>query len=167
MYFNIWQIKQTKPEDFKKVLIGCSAKDEENLRKVKTPFDFSVIQERTILRFLRLIECDEAKIGMYAKLVDDRNKSAHSNGNIFCSEEKAFDRKVAEILRSVKEIQTYFIPIIRDCYNSFLLNSCVPDEREYIDDKDQLREVLVHSNYLSQSDIEICLKYKISNLSDH
>ncbi len=69
VYFNIWQIKQTKPEDFKKVLIGCSAKDEENLRKVKTPFDFSVIQERTILRFLRLIECDEAKIGMYAKLV--------------------------------------------------------------------------------------------------
>jgi hypothetical protein len=30
------------------------------------------VNERSILRFLKLIACDNAKIGTYAKLVDDR-----------------------------------------------------------------------------------------------
>lgn len=31
-----------------------------------------------------------------------------------------------------------------------------PEDREYPDDLDQIREVLIHENYLSQKDIEIC-----------
>lgn len=46
-----------------------------------SPFAFSVAPERTMLRFLKLIACDNSKIGTYAKLVDDRNDSAHPNGN--------------------------------------------------------------------------------------
>jgi hypothetical protein len=39
-----------------------------------------------------------------------------------------------------------------------------PDEREYPDPKDQIREVLIHGNYLSQRDIEICLGYDLTPL---
>lgn len=77
VYFNIWQIKQTEPSDFKKGLIGF-AKNEKALLEATSPFSFSIVPERTILRFLKLIACDNGKIGTYAKLVDDRNDSAHT-----------------------------------------------------------------------------------------
>lgn len=48
----------------------------------------------------------------------------------------------------------------------FLLQNHDPDEREYPDAADQIREVLIHGNYLSQKDIEICLGFDIESLSD-
>ena len=82
VYFNIWQIKQTRPDDFEKGLIGFG-RDENALVQATSPFSFSIVNERTILRFLKLIACDNSKIGVYAKLVDDRNDTTHANGNIF------------------------------------------------------------------------------------
>ena len=73
--------------------------------------------------FLALVACDNSKIGTYAKLVDDRNQSAHPNGNIFYSTEAALDVKITEILRVVAEIQTHSKPIIEHCYREFLLQN--------------------------------------------
>jgi hypothetical protein len=64
-----------------------------------------------MLRFLRPIDCDNSKIGTYAKLVDDR---------------------------------------------------------EYSEDADQIREVLIHAHYLSQKDIEICAAFHLAaKFDDH
>ncbi len=157
VYFNIWQIKQNEPRDFEKGLIGFGKDIERDLLGATSPFVFSTVPERSILRLLKLIQCDNGKIGTYAKLVDDRNDTAHSNGNIFYSELGAFEIKVAEILRVVDEIQTHSKPMIERCYRQFLFNNHDPEDREYPDDMDQIREVLIHQNYLSQKDIEICI----------
>ncbi|MDQ1314106.1 MAG: hypothetical protein QG662_215 [Pseudomonadota bacterium] len=101
VYFNIWQIKQTTPKDFAMGLIGFGKDIEKSLLDATSPFVFSTVNERSILRFLKLIACDNGKIGAYAKLVDDRNESAHPNGNIFYSTEAALDVKITEILRVV------------------------------------------------------------------
>src|ERR1043165_7888459 len=85
VYFNIWQIKQTEPKQFAMSLIGFGKDIEKNLLQAQSPFVFSTVNERSILRFLKLIACDNTKIGTYAKLVDDRNETAHPNGNIFYS----------------------------------------------------------------------------------
>src|SRR4249920_79231 len=69
VYFNIWQIKQAEPEDFQKGLIGFGKDVEKSILGATSPFVFSTVNERTILRFLRLIECDNSKIGTYVKLV--------------------------------------------------------------------------------------------------
>jgi hypothetical protein len=83
VYFNIWQIKQSVPKDFEKGLIGFGKDVEKGLLAATSPFSFSVVPERTMLRFLKLIACDNGKIGTYAKLVDDRNETAHPNGTFF------------------------------------------------------------------------------------
>lgn len=124
-----------------------------------SPFSFSVVPERTMLRFLKLIACDNGKIGTYAKLVDDRNESAHPNGNIFFSTPAAFDTKIREILRVVDEIQTHSTGTIQRCYTQFLEESNDPDDREYSEDADQIREILIDSHYFSQKDIEICAAF--------
>jgi hypothetical protein len=164
IYFNIWQIKRNEPKDFEKGLIGFTKEIENELLAATSPFVFSTVKERSVLRFLKLIQCDNSKIGAYAKLVDDRNDTAHPNGNIFYSELSALDIKIAEILRVVKEIQTHSRPVIEHCYQHFLLENNNPEEREYPDDADQIREVLIHQNYLSQKDIEICLDYDLAPL---
>ena len=167
VYFNIWQIKQTVPSDFEKGLIGFGKDIEKNLLGATSPFVFSSVNERTMLRFLKLIACDNGKIGTYAKLVDDRNESAHPNGNIFYSEQSALDLKIHEILRVVDEIQTLSAPMIQRCYSRFLAESNDPETREYSDDADQTREVLIHGNYLSKKDIELCAAFDISEHGMH
>lgn len=166
VYFNIWQIKQTVPGDFANGLIGFGKDVEKNLLEASSPFVFSTVNERTILRFLKLIACDNSKIGTYAKLVDDRNESAHPNGNIFFSTQAAIDAKVTEILRVVDEIQTHSRPVIEHCYREFLLQNHDPEEREYPEAADQIREVLIHGNYMSKRDIDICREFDLASLGD-
>jgi hypothetical protein len=167
IYFNIWQIRQGRSDDFNKGVIGFGKETERSLRAATSPFSFSTVSERSILRLLKLIACDDDKIGTYAKLVDDRNDVAHSNGHIFFSTQDALDVKIAETLRVVGEIQRYSEPVIENCYREFLLKSHDPDVREYGDATDQIREILIHSNYLSQQDIEVCLGFDLDALAPH
>lgn len=167
VYFNIWQIKQTSPEDFAKGLIGFGKDVEKNLLSASSPFVFSTVNERTILRFLKLIACDNGKIGTYAKLVDDRNDTAHSNGNIFFSTTEQIDAKIREMLRVAAEIQSHSENVIKDCYRGFLIASADPEEREYVNAEDQIREVLIHGNYLSVRDIEVCRRFNPEQLCDY
>ena len=165
VYFNIWQIKQSRPADFEKGLIGF-AREEGIMLGATSPFSFSVANERTVLRFLRLIGCDRSQIGAYAKLVDDRNKTAHPNGNVFFRTQGEVDIQIGKVLRAIEEIQTHSHPIIDQCYQAFLLQSHNADEREYLDAEDQIREVLIHGNYMSRMDIELCVGFDVSVLED-
>lgn len=167
VYFNIWQIKQAEPDDFQKGLIGFGKDVEKTLLEATSPFVFSAVNERTMLRFLKLISCDNGQIGTYAKLVDDRNETAHPNGNIFFSEQSTLDLKIREILRVVDEIQAHSRFTIDRCYARFLLGSGEPDEREYPDNIDQIREVLIHGSYFSQKDIEICIAFDMEEMEGH
>jgi len=166
VYFNIWQIRQARLDDFEKGLIGFGKDIEKNLLEATSPFIFSAVNERSILRLLKLIACDNCKIGTYAKLVDDRNETVHPNGNIFFSTQAALDAKIIETLRVVDEIQTHSRPVIEHGYRDFLLQNHDSEEREYPAATDQIREVLIHENYLSQKDIDICLGFDLSDIAD-
>jgi hypothetical protein len=97
VYFNVWQIRQARREDFEKGLIGFGKDIEKKLLEATSPFVFSAEKEASILRFLKLIGCDNGKIGTYAKLVEDRNLTAHANGNIFFSTQAALDVKIPSL----------------------------------------------------------------------
>ena len=175
IYFNIWQIKQNQKDDFAKAIIGFSSRDldglvhkddlDEEKRWAVSPFNFSKVQERSIVKILALIGCDKSKIGSYAKLIDDRNDTAHPNGNIYFSNQGSLDLKIRETLRIVSEIQTHSKSVIEKCYQNFLIENNDPDEREYVDATDQIREILIHQHYLSQKDIEICQTIDLANLA--
>src|SRR5664280_1198711 len=52
VYFNIWQIKQTEPRDFAMGLIGFGKDIEKSVLGATSPFVFSTVNERTMLRCL-------------------------------------------------------------------------------------------------------------------
>lgn len=167
VYFNIWQIKLIKPEGFATALIGFGKDMEKELLEATSPFTFSVVNESNVMRFLKLIQCDNAKIGAYTKLVKDRNDTAHSNGNIFFSTEAELAAKVRDILRLVSEIQGHSESIIVEGYKKFLQESADPEEREHIEVKDQVREVLIHESYMSLIDLSFCAGCDIAEFADH
>ncbi len=167
VYFNIWQIKLIKPDHFAMALIGFNKDLERDLLAATSPFTFHVISESNVMRFLKLIQCDNAKIGTYTKLVKDRNDTAHSNGNIFFSTEAELAGKVRDILRLVSEIQGHSEGIIVEGYKKFLTESADPEEREHIEVQDQVREVLIHESYMSLIDLDFCAGVDIVEFAGH
>jgi hypothetical protein len=165
VYFEVWQIKQNRRRDFEMAMVGFNKDHEKNLVEATTPFSFSLIQERSFFRFLKLLNCQNDRIGNFGKIIDARNLSAHSNGNIYINSQQAIDDKINDVLRFVDEIQNLSEPIIDTCLIEFLKNSWNADERQYLDDAEQIREVLIHDNYLSQKDIEQMRGFDISQLS--
>ena len=97
VYFNLWQIKKTEPKNFEMSLIGFGKDVEKNLIASTSPFVFSMVKERTVLRILKLIDCDNGEIGTYAKLVNDRNQTAHPNGHIFFSTQAAYGMEIERV----------------------------------------------------------------------
>lgn len=165
VYFNIWQIRLIRPGPFETAMVGFSKDVEKNLMDATSPFVFSAVNERSVLRFLKLIQCDNAKIGTYAKLVDERNDTAHANGNIFFNSEDELARKVRDVLRTVDEIQRHSAPAIGEGYKAFLIASQDPETRQHTDDAEQIEEVLVKELYMSASDIAFCRNYDITALA--
>ncbi|MYB89753.1 MAG: hypothetical protein F4X93_07345 [Proteobacteria bacterium] len=167
IYFKIWQIRRERLDDFRKGVIGFSKDNENCFLHAASPFEFSKVPEGSVFRLLKLLGCDNSKVGTYGALVNDRNEMAHANGHIHVRTEEIFGYKIRNILKIAEDIQSQVEPIIEVCYQNFLLRSLDPNEREYSDLTDQIREALIHSNYLSQKDIKICFKFDIQRLKNH
>ncbi|HLO69673.1 MAG TPA: hypothetical protein VK167_02310 [Flavipsychrobacter sp.] len=163
VYFNIWQLKQTRANDFKTGLLGYEKASE--LLKATSPFTFSQEQESKMVRFMQLLGCDDAKLGTYKKIIRERNEIAHTNGNISFKSKDSLDAKINEIVRIVDEIQTHSAPIINEIFKDFLETSWDIDNREYSDELDEVREVLIHSNYMSFKDIEQMLSFDMTSIN--
>ena len=73
VYCNVWQIKNILADDFSKAMVGFHKDIEKELMQATTPFTFSRVNESNIFRFLKLIGCDNGRIGQYTKLVRERN----------------------------------------------------------------------------------------------
>lgn len=145
-------------------MVGFNKEIEKDLLNSETPFALWQVTESGVFRFLKLIGMDNSDIGQCTKIVKDRNDAAHSNGNIFFNSKDSLDCKIDEILRCVEKIQSYSKPIIENCFERFLVESGNPEEREFLDEEEQIREVFIHGNYLSQQDVEIAKKYPVEKL---
>jgi len=103
------------------------------------------------MTFFRLISCDKSKIGKYKKMVDDRNEIAHANGKMVFVASKDIDRKIDEIMTLVEEIHSHSCDTAKECFIKFLKNDSDTNTREYIDDLDQIKEVLIRGNYVKRA----------------
>ncbi|GGW80065.1 hypothetical protein [Salegentibacter mishustinae] len=166
VYFNVWQIKSIREDDFHKIRLGFN----EDFGNATSPFNFSKENESRVLDLLRYTCASHSDvkslIGQYKKLVKERNGVAHANGSIPFRTSSYLETRVSDIIRYTAEIQSYSKPIIQECFKKFLIESQDEETRPYVDISEQINEVLIHEHYLSQKDLEFCLEYDISNLAD-
>ncbi len=165
VYFEIWQIKENCPEDFKNAMIGFNKDIEKLLLESQTPFVLWQVNESSVFRFLKLIGMNNTEIGRFTKIVKERNEAAHSNGNIFYRNKENLDEKIDEMLKCVECIQEKSNPIIEKAYFNFLIESSDPENREFSDEESQVKEVFIHGNYLSLEDIKTALRWDHSVLN--
>ena len=165
VYFSVWQIKLMRPKDFENASIFVPPKERDILRAT-SPFTFSVVNERSIFRFLKLIGCEDQHTGSFARLVDVRNELAHSNGLINCRDQRSADQRIGDVMRQVQAIQSHMTPLLHECLSQFLVESCAAEDgMEYDNRDDQIRELLVHKHYFSLKDIEAGRRFDIRSLA--
>lgn len=104
VYFQLLRIAKEKENEFKFCWIGLSSEEKEFLNKPTYPFSFSKVKEKSVFRFFRLIDFDDGTIGDLSSLVNDRNKTLHSTGDIFCANEDEFIKKYNDYLRKMTDI---------------------------------------------------------------
>jgi hypothetical protein len=166
--FSIWQIRLAREQDFKYALVGFQIESEAKLLDADTPFKFyEKLKESQIFRFLKLIGCGNDQVGEFSKFVKRRNKIAHPSGTVFFNDQISIDCEIAEMMREVANIQQHMRPIILEVYGRFLRGSSDVEEREYAAPDQEIEVSLIHRNYISPKDIEICLAYDLAPLSSH
>ena len=165
VYFEIWHIRENFKGDFEKAIIYLPTNQEKELLKATSPFVLKEIKEASIFRIFKLSGMNSSDIGRLKKSVMDRNNVAHSNGNIFYRSEKELELKIDEMLRCIELIQNQSKSILHSCIENFLIESFDPENREFIDNSDRVREVLVHQNYLSAADLKSIRQFDITQLS--
>ena len=163
--FSVWQIRLVREQDFKNALVGFQIESETKLLDADTPFKFyEKMKESQIFRFLKLIGCGNDQVGEFAKFVKRRNKIAHPSGTVFFNDQVTIDAEITEMMREVVNIQQHMRPIIMEVYGRFLMESSNIDEREYANPEEEIEASLIHRNYISQKDIEVCLTHDLAPL---
>jgi hypothetical protein len=167
--FAVWRIRAARKADFEKAMVGFQNEVENKLFKADSPFKFyEQLKEATIFRFIKLIGCGNEQVGEFSRFVKFRNRIAHPSGTTTFNDRQALDEHIALVLTEIGNIQNHMTPVVQELFGAFLSSeSNDPEKREYIDDGDEIREALIHDNYLSQKDIETCLSFDINTLADH
>ena len=165
--FSIWQIRLVREKDFLHALIGFQRETEADLIAAGTPFKFyDRLKESQIFRFLKIVGCRNDQVGEFAKFVKRRNKIAHPSGTVFFNDQQSIDDEIADMMKEVANIQTHMRPIILDLYGNFLRDSADPEEREYGLPEEEIEANLIHRNYLSRNDIDVCLGFDLTGIAD-
>jgi hypothetical protein len=165
--FSIWQIRLARPDPFAAAMVGFRNEDEGDLMGCESPFKFyDHLKESQIFRFLKLIGCNNAQVGEFAKFVKRRNKIAHPTGTVFFNDRAEIDREIAEMMREVRNIETHMEPIVIELYRRFLIESSNPEDWQYATPDDEITANFVHKLYMSAADIGICRKFAVNSLDD-
>jgi hypothetical protein len=166
--FSIWQIRIVREQDFRNALVGFQNDAENSLLDADSPFKFyDRLKESQIFRFLKLIGCGNDQVGEFAKFVKRRNKIAHPSGTVFFNDRVAIDAEIADMMHEVRNIEDHMRPVIIDVYKRFLVDSADQEELEYATLDQEIEVNLIHRNYISRKDIDVCLGFNIQALAGH
>lgn len=166
--FSIWQIRLAREQDFRNALVGFQSESENMLLEADSPFKFyEKLKESQIFRFMKLIGCTNEHVGEFAKFVKRRNRIAHPSGTVFFNDRTSINREISEMTQEVVNIQQHMRPIIQEAYGRFLGGSADIDEREYALPEQEIEASLIHRNYISQKDIEVCLSFDLASFAGY
>lgn len=165
--FSIWQIRLARPDPFAAAMVGFRNEDEGDLMACESPFKFyDRLKESQIFRFLKLIGCNNAQVGEFAKFVKRRNKIAHPTGTVFFNDRAEIDREIADMMKEVRNIEAHMQPIVLDLYRQFLGENSNPEDWQYGTFEDEITANFMHKFYMSAADIVFCRNFDITSFDD-
>lgn len=177
IYYLLLQLNISAPDELEKAIYYLSkdnrAKDfygGSNTRNGELYFgSFAMLNESDVFLLLKISGIDSELQGELRKLVEERNKYAHANGNITITSQATIDKRISKYINTLERVQKLFRPIIEDMYLNTLANPDFSDSENrlgYYDDNEQIQEELVKKFYLSKKELNVCRKVHISQLSE-
>ena len=130
---------------------------------------FAVLGESDVFLLLKIAGIDSDLQGELKKLVEERNKYAHANGNITITSQTTIDDKISKYINTLERVQRLVKPIIVDLYKKTLIDPDFSDSEDrlgYLDNNEQVKEEFIKKYSLSYQDLNTCRKFDIAELSD-
>lgn len=129
---------------------------------------FAYLGESDVFLLLKITDIDSELHGELKKLVEERNKYAHANGNIVISSQTTIDVKISKYIKLLERVQKIAKPKILELYRKTLKDHDFSDPENrtgYFNNDDQIKEYFIKKYSLSIKDIYECSKLNISDLS--
>lgn len=130
---------------------------------------FAVLGESDVFLLLKIAGIDSDLQGELKKLVEERNKYAHANGNITITSQTTIDEKITKYINTLDRVQRLAKPIIVDLYRKTLIDPDFSDSEDrlgYLDNNEQIKEEFIKKYSLSYQDLNTCRKFDIADLSE-
>ena len=178
IYYMLLKINEVAPTEIENALFFM-IKDKNRVRDFYGPSNtrdnavyfgsFAVLGESDVFLLLKIAGMDSDLQGELKKLVEERNKYAHANGNIIITSQSTIDEKISKYINMIERVQKLVKPFIEELYKKTLKDPYFSDSEDrfgYMDDNDQIREEFIKKYSLSYQDINTCRKFKIDVLSE-
>lgn len=166
IYSILWKIKHWKVQEFEHALIGFNKEECKKIADSEDLFIFHIISERRIFNFLKLLSFTESEIGQFRKTVNYRNEAAHSNGVISFSSQNALETEIYELLGHLETIQASCNEMVEDALIAFLQDHWDIETNQYYNYQDEINEVFIPDNSLSQADLNLISDFDIQSLAE-
>lgn len=130
---------------------------------------FAVLGESDVFLLLKIAGIDSDLQGELKKLVEERNKYAHANGNITITSQTTIDDKISKYINTLERVQRLVKPIIVDLYRETLIDPNFSDSEDrlgYLDNDEQIKEEFIKKYSLSYRDLNFCRKINLADLSN-
>lgn len=130
---------------------------------------FAVLGESDVFLLLKIAGIDSDLQGELKKLVEERNKYAHANGNITITSQTTIDDKITKYINTLERVQKLVKPIIVDLYRKTLIDPDFSDSEDrlgYLDNDEQIKEEFIKKYSLSYQDLNLCRKLNLADLSE-
>ena len=116
---------------------------------------FAVINESEVFRLLRIIGLDDSTLGELQKLVKNRNRYAHANGQMQLTSDILFFEELKEYNTVLPRIFNLIKNDTIDYYKSTLCTSDFndPDIRAYLDPDEQIIQEFIKKHSLSKVEL--------------
>lgn len=175
IYYLLLQLNISTPAELEKAIYYLSkdnrAKDfygSSNTRNGELYFgSFAMLNESDVFLLLKIAGMDPDLQGELRKLVEERNKYAHANGNITITSQATIDERISKYINTLERVQKLFKPIVEEVYLNTLVNPDFSDSENrlgYYDDNEQLQEEFVKQFYSSKKELNVCRKVNINQL---
>lgn len=178
VYYMLLQINEVAKNEMEKALYFM-IKDKDRLKKFygnsntkngKLYFgSFACLGESEVFLLLKIIGLDSDLQGELTKLVEERNKYAHANGNITITSQTTIDEKIIKYINTLERVYNLFKPETESLYKSILTTPEFYDSeiRQYYEDDMQIEEEFVEKYFISQRQLNVCRKINVNAFSSN
>ncbi|SJZ96238.1 hypothetical protein SAMN02745191_2238 [Anaerorhabdus furcosa] len=131
---------------------------------------FACISESDVFLLLKIVGMDSNLKGELTKLVTERNKYAHANGNITITSQETIDDRIIIYIKLIERVAILMNSKVLELYVNIIESSEFhsPDSREtYLDDIEYMREEFIKRYAVSISELNVCRKFDINSLHEN